>query len=101
MCQFEGFAINHAHNLLLNVMINTGVVGGLLLAAMLLAQVGQMFLRPSAFPDMMVVMILVLGFADIPLLSVMPDAPTLLWIIAAVWRPLADPLPRPMQEAAG
>ncbi len=99
MCQFEGFAINHAHNLLLNVMINTGVVGGLLLAAMLLTQVGQMFLRPSAFPDMLVVMILVLGFADIPLLSVMPDAPTLLWIIAAVWRPLADPLPRPIPEA--
>ncbi|MGO9111419.1 MAG: O-antigen ligase family protein [Thermoguttaceae bacterium] len=99
MCQFDGFAINHAHNLLLNVMINTGVVGGLLLVAMFLAQVSQMFSRPSTFPDMMTVMVLVFGFADIPLFSVVPDAPTLLWIIAMVWRPLVEPLSVQMKEA--
>ena len=62
------------HNLLLNVMINTGVLGGLLLAACWPRRPSRSSSRPSAFPDMMIVMVLVFGIADIPLFSVVPDA---------------------------
>ncbi len=99
MCRFEEFPVTHAHNVLLNVMVNAGVVGGLLLVAMFLTQMSQMFAKPSLFPDMLLVTVLVFGFTDNSLFAVVPDAPTFLWIVAMVWRPLVEPSSPQVKEA--
>ena len=90
MCQFDPFPITHAHNLLLNVMLDTGIPGGIILVAMLLAQLRAAYFKPRAFPDLMTVMVLVSGFADVPVFSPIADPATLLWILALVWRPVVE-----------
>ena len=100
MCDFEALPLNHAHNLLLNVMINMGVPGGILLLLTCLAQIRAAVFRPSAFPDMMIVMILFSSFSDVPVYSAIADGATLIWFSSIVWRPVCDQLASQSREVA-
>jgi exopolysaccharide production protein ExoQ len=88
----------HAHNLLLNVILGSGFVGGLLLLAMALNQAIALLKHPDIIPDLVLVLIVVGGVSDAVMLNPIPDSHTLLWFIALFWRQMgaslvADPEP--------
>jgi exopolysaccharide production protein ExoQ len=78
----------HAHNVWLNVLLCTGLVGGGLLAAMMVYQLWSLCRRPDSFPDVVTLLVLVGGIADCVMLNPIPDSHTLIWLIALVWRPM-------------
>jgi len=85
----SGYDVNdlhHAHNQLLNVVLCSGVVGGLLVAAMLLHQTSALFRRPDAFADVATVFVLVVGLTEVVLFGPMPRSHTLIFLIALFWR---------------
>ena len=77
----------HGHNLFLDVMLATGVVGGLLVAAMFLAQLGGLLMRPQLVVDLLLVLVLVSGIAEAVLFNKLPtNAFAIAWLIALCWR---------------
>jgi len=83
---YRAFDLHHAHNLLLNVTLCTGVVGGLLLAGMLLNQAFLAVKHPDAVPDLATVFILVAGITEPLLFGPMPRSHTVIWLLALFWR---------------
>lgn len=83
---YRAFDLHHAHNLLLNVALCTGVVGGLLLAGMLLHQAFLAVKHPDAVPDLATVFILVAGITEPLLFGPMPRSHTVIWLLALFWR---------------
>ncbi|MEQ8787171.1 MAG: O-antigen ligase family protein [Pirellulaceae bacterium] len=73
---------SHAHNLLLNVMVETGVVGGMLLIAMLLAQFFRAYHGLHLLPIVMTGLVLVEGVTGSVVFTTVPNAHTLLWLAA-------------------
>jgi O-antigen ligase len=86
--EYREFDLHHAHSLLLNVILCTGLLGGLLLAAMIVQQVVLAAARPDALPDMVLVFVLVAGITEPLLFGPMPRSHTVIWLIALFWRPL-------------
>jgi hypothetical protein len=78
--------LHHAHNLLLNITLCTGAVGGLLLVAMLVHQLFWALGGPEAVPDAATVFILVAGITEPLLFGPMPRAHTVIWLLALFWR---------------
>lgn len=78
--------LDHAHNLLLNVTLCTGVAGGLLVAFMLFAQLRALVRKPALFPDLALVTVLVGGLMEPILFGPMPRGSTIIWLIALFWR---------------
>lgn len=78
--------VPHAHNQVLNVALGCGVVGGLLMVLMYLAQLRHLLIRPELLPDAVTVLILVGGIADCMAFTPIPDACTLVWLLAMFWR---------------
>ena len=79
-------AVYHAHNQLLNILLGGGLVGGLLVAAMLLTQLGAWAVRPQMLPDAILILVIVGGLADNMVFTPVPDACTMVWLIALFWR---------------
>ena len=67
-------------------MLTTGLIGGLLVGLMLLAQLRGMLGRPDFFPDAVLLMVLVLGPTGPTLFSRIPGALTIVWFITLFWR---------------
>ncbi len=86
MEEMNGWTPGHAHNLLLNMTMATGLVGGLLLSTMLLTQIVQCFRRPDLFPDLLIILIGCNGLAESLIFNHIPDALTLLFLMSLVWR---------------
>lgn len=86
------FATHHAHNMLLNVTLSAGVVGGVIVAAMLIWQLLTAVARPDLFPDMLAVLVLVGGIGDQMMFSPIPDSHTLLWLVSLHWRAMGSSL---------
>jgi len=78
--------LHHAHNLPLNIVLTTGVIGGLLLAPTLLSLVWNFFRRPNAFPDMVLALTFVAGMTEPMLFGPMPRSHVLFFLIALCWR---------------
>ncbi|MCG8649709.1 MAG: O-antigen ligase family protein [Pirellulales bacterium] len=76
----------HAHNLWINVMLGTGVVGCVGLLAVFVSQLLRLFRQPDPFPDLMLVMLLVGGMAENPILNPISGSTTLLFLISLFWR---------------
>jgi len=81
--------LHHAHNQLLNVTLSTGLVGLAIVAAMFLAQIRRLLTRPDAFPDLVTVLVLVAGLAEVVLFGPMPRSSTAIWLIALFWRQMS------------
>jgi O-antigen ligase len=79
------FATHHAHNLLLNVGLNAGLPGILLITVMLVVLAWRAITRRSGFPDVVFVMVFVSGIADFVMLGPIPDSHTLLFFVALHW----------------
>ncbi|HEX3726962.1 MAG TPA: O-antigen ligase family protein, partial [Pirellulales bacterium] len=76
----------HAHNTLLNIALATGVVGGSLLVLMVLQQAFYLLTLPAIFPDVVLLLIGTAGIADAVAFSPIPDAFTVIWLLALFWR---------------
>jgi len=91
---FSDFTINgvdygvllDAHNLVLNVTLCTGVVGGVLVATMLLHQTGALLTSPDAFPDAVTTVVLVDGLMESLAFGSTLGASTVILLIALWWR---------------
>lgn len=95
------FPTHHAHNMLLNVMVNAGIFGGVIVATMLLWQLLAALVRPSVFPDMLAMLVLVGGVADQVMFNPIPDSHTLLWFAALYWRTMGASLAVNPSDPAG
>ena len=83
--------LRHAHCEFLNVVLCTGWFGGLLLVAMLLQQALDFWRCPDALPDYVLVLVFIAGLTEPVLLTPMPAALTIAWIVAMLWRNLDVP----------
>jgi exopolysaccharide production protein ExoQ len=86
VCEHNGWPTTHAHNTVLNVMLGTGLIGGLLVLGMFVAQGAAFLHRPKLFPDMMLVVVFVAGLADTVLFHAIPASFTTVWAISLFWR---------------
>jgi O-antigen ligase len=82
----EHTAVPHAHNQVLNVALSCGLVGGLLMVMMFLAQLRHLLFRGELLPDAVTVFVLIGGIADCMAFTPIPDACTLIWLLAVFWR---------------
>jgi len=80
----------HAHNLLLDVMMCTGLIGGGLLIAMILSTIVSALGRPAGLPDYLLMLVFVLGISDLVMLTPIANSYTLLWAVAMFWRQIPD-----------
>lgn len=80
------FPAQHPHNMFLDTMVETGITGGLIQAAMVLALVRRLALRPCAFPDMILLLVMVMGTAEVPVFNPVPEVFTLTWMLALGWQ---------------
>ncbi len=91
---------HHAHNVLLNFMLGTGLLGGCLLLLMFWRLIREAIRTPRFFPDVILVLVFVGGVADSVMFSPIPDSHTLMWLVALAWRPLADATQRSHPESS-
>lgn len=73
---------HHAHNVLLNVTLGTGIVGLVPLAGALLWMATAAVRRRCDVADIILTVVVVLGMADVSILHTLPDACTGMWLLA-------------------
>ena len=98
---YEAFELHHAHNLLLNVLLCTGVVGGLLLLGMVVTPTLALLRRPAALADLALVIVLVAGLTEPVLFGPMPRVMTIVWFVGVLWRQTGASLDPGRGPAAG
>lgn len=76
------FPTHHAHNILLNVALGTGVIGAGLLLWQAIVLARRCLVRPSAFTGLFLLSVLLFGMTDSVMLGSMPDSHTILWWLA-------------------
>jgi O-antigen ligase len=82
----EDLALYHAHNTLLNITLGIGLPGGALLVMMFLSQGVAFVLRPNAFPDIILALIVISGVTEVSIFHPIPDVCSALWLAALFWR---------------
>jgi O-antigen ligase len=80
------FPAAHPHNLILDTAVETGIPGALIEIAMICALLRRMVARPSPFPDTMLLLVAVMGIVEVPIFNPLPEAFTLLWMLALGWK---------------
>lgn len=82
---FSRGELHHAHNVLLNTLLTTGAVGGLLLLAMALSLVDGALRFRELFPTLVLLAIAVTGLTESMLYGPMPRIHTIVWLLALYW----------------
>jgi O-antigen ligase len=77
--------LHHAHNTFLNVMLTTGLVGVLILAAMFLGLLDDVLRYRQLFPALVLAIVSVAGLTESLLFGPMPRTHTVLWLLAVYW----------------
>ena len=72
----------HTHNLVLNVALSTGVLGGIFAFWMCLERVFKLFVTRHPIADALVVFVVVNGLFENVIFSILCGLPTMIWIIA-------------------
>ena len=72
----------HTHNLILNIMLSTGLIGGLIAVWMCFERLIRLFVARHPIADALVVLILVNGLFENVIFSILCGLPTIIWIIA-------------------
>jgi exopolysaccharide production protein ExoQ len=80
------FPATHPHNLFLDTAVETGITGALIEATMFAALLRRLLARPCALPDMILLLVGVMGLVEVPIFNPLPEAFTLSWMIALGWR---------------
>lgn len=76
----------HCHNIVLNMTLNTGIPGGLILLSMVLYLVWSIITDPRHEIDGLVAIIIAGGLVDGMLMAPVPSAAMLIWFSAVLWR---------------
>jgi O-antigen ligase len=82
----ELLAVYHAHNMLLNVAMGTGLPGGMMLFAMFVNQAVAFLKRPNVFPDVTLAVVGAISLLEAVIFQPIPDSCSVLWLIAMFWR---------------
>jgi O-antigen ligase len=80
------FATGHAHNDLLNMTLGTGLFGGAMLLGIFVTLLVQMLRKPSTFPDLIMVSMLLGGLTESKLFAPATDWNTVALLLALRWR---------------
>jgi O-antigen ligase len=80
------FATGHAHNELLNIALNVGLFGGAMLLGMFVVLLVEMVRRPSCFPDLIVLSLLLGGLTESNAFSTTANWSTVALLMALNWR---------------
>ncbi|QDS86558.1 O-Antigen ligase [Rosistilla ulvae] len=89
----------HCHNIVLNMCLNTGVIGGMGLLAMAVYFVYAIYHDPRYEIDGLVAVILAGGLIDGMLFAAVPSASILIWFSALLWRQLDMQFDPPQPES--
>lgn len=89
---FRGWALVHAHNSFLQVLLYTGWIGGITLLATFAAQIRIFWRQPSMFRDTAMLFLILSGITEPAMISNLPNAAGMTWMItlglaAAALRP--------------
>lgn len=76
----------HAHNIFLNSSLGTGIIGVILLVTIFLRQCFLAIVSPGYFPDAMLLLILIGGMTENPILNPIPGMSTMLFVWSLLWR---------------
>lgn len=76
----------YTHNLFLNVLLSTGIIGGLLIAGLMFSMLWKAARKPSVVADALIVFIFLNGLMENVIFSNVPSAPTLVFVLAVLWR---------------
>jgi O-antigen ligase len=97
----DAFATWHAHNLILNVALATGIIGAVLVGLTLGGMILSAVIQPNVVADVILVMVLATSLTDVSLFDPIPGAFSTLWLIALFWRPMAALRSEPTANHAG
>lgn len=110
MALFKSFMrwnITHTHNLYLQALLYTGIVGFTLLMGVLLCQLRMFFTAPCPARDILVLYVMLKGMTEQSILSNMPSGTVAVWMVtvgmaAMAWRrrPAAATARRPIRQPA-
>lgn len=75
----------YTHNLLLNVALSTGIIGGIFCLMMIVGRVFNCILRPNVVADAMIAVVLLNGLFENVIFSILAGLPTIVWIVAIFW----------------
>lgn len=78
--------LHHAHNVVLNTLLCTGIPGGVLMAMILVIPLFQMFFKPSLLPDMLCLSLIISTLTETTLFGPMPRVAVIVWIMCQHWR---------------
>ncbi len=81
----------YTHNLVLNVALSTGVVGGACALLMVLSRLSLIFWRRNTLADTLVVFLIVNGLFENMMFSILAGMPTVVWVVALTWWQYDDP----------
>lgn len=76
----------YTHNLFLNIWLSTGIFGGIFITILILVMMFKVVVSPSLVADSLLAFIFVNGLFENVIFSNVASAPTLLFVLAIVWR---------------
>lgn len=76
---------SYTHNLVLNVALSTGVLGGLATLLMCLGRLVAVFRHPNAMMNAIVMMVLVNGLVENVIFENLTGLNTMLWLVGLTW----------------
>jgi O-antigen ligase len=92
MSETDLFVTRDPHNVLLDVVLETGPLGGALLVAMLLGQAWKLIARPASsrrclvtWPVIVTVLVVIGGTCEAFVFTPIPNAYTAAWLLALYW----------------
>ena len=77
-----GWTTTSAHNMFLQALVTTGIVGAFFIAAALLLQLRDFVKRPHDMADALLIFVLISGFSEAGAVGVAPNLLTILWLMA-------------------
>ena len=77
--------LHHAHNTILNTALTTGIIGVVIVLAMLIGLFDGLLRRRELFPSVALLAVAVCGLTETLLFGPMPRSHTVLWLFALYW----------------
>lgn len=81
-----GWTTGSSHNMILQNLLTTGIIGTFLVMILLIRQGIDLFRRPMAMGDFIFLFVFINGMMEAILLGTVPGVFTLMWLISIYWR---------------